>query len=186
MLAQQRPQKKPATELLMNFSMMAVWRLGGHVRSLKGTGRPLQRFDEVCGGTWWRDYFADAAASSAKAGAAEDAIEAVAAEYSRRLARRTGMFVQSVPVSHAPHKRAVYGWSSPPAASTACGYSVTQWRARDEWWKSHELREEGDRRGSFVLLGAPGPQEVEDQALEDGPSSLSTTRWRCSAATTAR
>jgi three-Cys-motif partner protein len=49
-LARKRPHKRPATELLMNFSMMAVWRLGGHVRSPKGNERSLQRFDDVCGG----------------------------------------------------------------------------------------------------------------------------------------
>ncbi|MFH8776069.1 hypothetical protein [Streptomyces sp. NPDC017958] len=47
----------------------------------------------MCGGTWWREYFADAVASDDKDGLAEDAIEAVAAEYARRLARRTGMLV---------------------------------------------------------------------------------------------
>ncbi|MFI6693508.1 hypothetical protein ACIBLA_17435 [Streptomyces sp. NPDC050433] len=40
-LARKRPQRKPATELLMNFSMMAVWRLGGHVRSPKGNEKSL-------------------------------------------------------------------------------------------------------------------------------------------------
>ncbi|MFF7802968.1 three-Cys-motif partner protein TcmP [Streptomyces olivaceus] len=172
-LAHQRPQKKPATELLMNFSMMAVWRLGGHVRSPKGNEKSLQRFDQVCGGTWWRDYFAEAATSAAKAGLAEDAIEAVAAEYSRRLARRTGMFVQSVPVSHAPHKRAVYRL----VFGTRSQYGLWVFgdavaRARDEWWKSHELREE-DREGQLSFFSTrPDPQEVEDQALEEITKNL--------------
>ncbi|MFI6341369.1 hypothetical protein [Streptomyces sp. NPDC050535] len=48
-LARKRPQKRPATELLMNFSMMAVWRLGGHVRSPKDNEKSLQRFDDACG-----------------------------------------------------------------------------------------------------------------------------------------
>ncbi|MFG2126018.1 hypothetical protein [Streptomyces sp. NPDC048710] len=30
----------------------------------------LQRFDDVCGGTWWREYFADAVASDDKDGLA--------------------------------------------------------------------------------------------------------------------
>ncbi|MFI5859577.1 three-Cys-motif partner protein TcmP [Streptomyces parvulus] len=173
-LAHQRPQKKPATELLMNFSMMAVWRLGGHVRSPKGNEKSLQRFDQVCGGTWWRDYFAEAATSAAKAGVAEDAIEAVAAEYSRRLARRTGMFVQSVPVSHAPHKRAVYRL----VFGTRSQYGLWVFgdavaRARDEWWKSHELREEEDREGQLSFFSTrPDPQEVEDQALEEITKNL--------------
>ncbi|OQD57522.1 hypothetical protein BM536_001850 [Streptomyces phaeoluteigriseus] len=166
-LARQRPQKKPATELLMNFSMMAVWRLGGHVRSPKGNEKSLQRFDEVCGGTWWREYFADASAASARDGAAEDAIEAVAAEYSRRLARRTGMFVQSVPVSHAPHKRAVYRLVF--ATHSQYGLWVfgdTVARARNEWWESHELREEEEKEGQLSFFSSrPDPEEVENRAV---------------------
>ncbi|WP_431993870.1 hypothetical protein [Streptomyces albogriseolus] len=59
-LARQRPQRRPATELLMNFSMMAVRRPGGHVRSPRGNEKTLERFDAVCGGLWWREYFTDA------------------------------------------------------------------------------------------------------------------------------
>ncbi|MGY4983947.1 three-Cys-motif partner protein TcmP [Streptomyces sp. 900105755] len=159
-LARQRPQKKPPTELLMNFSMMAVWRLGGHVRSPKGNERSLQRFDDVCGGTWWREYFAEAAAPTAKEGAAEDAIEAVAAEYSRLLAQRTGMFVQSVPVSHDAHKRAVYRLVFATRSQYGLwvfGDSVA--RARDEWWKTLDAREESE--GKLPLWPMrPDPEEV--------------------------
>ncbi|WP_439813368.1 three-Cys-motif partner protein TcmP [Streptomyces sp. P9-2] len=166
-LARKRPQKRPATELLMNFSMMAVWRLGGHVRSEKGNERTLQRFDEVCGGAWWREYFADAAASRDKEGAAEDAIEAVAAEYARRLARRTGMLVQSVPVSHSPRKRAVYRL----VFATRSQYGLwvfgdTVARARDEWWKTLEMREESDDAlFSLASVTRPDPEELQRQAV---------------------
>ncbi|MER7841795.1 three-Cys-motif partner protein TcmP [Streptomyces sp. NPDC096040] len=168
-LARQRPQARPATELLMNFSMMAVWRLGGHVRSPKGNERSLQRFDAVCGGSWWREYFADAAAASARDGAAEDAIEAVAAEYARRLARRTGMQVQSVPVSHAPHKRAVYRLvfaTRSPFGLWVFGDTVA--RARAEWWKTLELQEERndpDALFSVASVLRPDPEAVEKEAI---------------------
>ncbi|WP_331722833.1 three-Cys-motif partner protein TcmP (plasmid) [Streptomyces canus] len=164
-LARQRPQKRPATELLMNFSMMAVWRLGGHVRSPKGNERSLQRFDDVCGGTWWREYFAEAAAPSAKEGAAEDAIEAVASEYSRLLAQRTGMYVQSVPVSHDPHKRAVYRLVFATRSQYGLwvfGDSVA--RARDEWWKTLDAREESEGRLALWPL-RPDPKEVAVRAI---------------------
>ncbi|MEU9663472.1 three-Cys-motif partner protein TcmP [Streptomyces chartreusis] len=164
-LARQRPHKRPATELLMNFSMMAVWRLGGHVRSPKGNERSLQRFDDVCGGTWWREYFAEATAPSAREGAAEDAIEEVAAEYARRLEQRTGMKVQSVPVSHAPHKRAVYRLvfaTHSPYGLWVFGDTVA--RARDEWWQTLETREEDD--GKLALFPMrPDPQSVEAKAV---------------------
>ncbi|MFL4909387.1 hypothetical protein ACJ6WF_40940 [Streptomyces sp. MMS24-I2-30] len=151
----------------MNFSMMAVWRLGGHVRSPQGNEKSLQRFDDVCGGTWWREYFADATASREKEGAAEDAIEAVAAEYCRRLAERTGMLVQSVPVSHSPRKRAVYQLvfaTRSPYGLWVFGNTVA--RARDEWWKTLELREEKDD-GLFSVTSVtrPDPKEVETKAV---------------------
>ncbi|MFF9244536.1 three-Cys-motif partner protein TcmP [Streptomyces sp. NPDC014776] len=168
-LARQRPHRWPPTELLMNFSMMAVWRLGGHVRSPKGNERSLQRFDEVCGGTWWREYFADATAASAHDGAAEDAIEAVAAEYARRLARRTDMQVQSVPVSRAPHKRAVYRLvfaTRSPYGLWVFGDAVA--RARTEWWKTLELQEEHNDPNtlfSTVSMLRPDPTVVEQEAV---------------------
>ncbi|WP_328698496.1 three-Cys-motif partner protein TcmP [Streptomyces sp. NBC_00342] len=167
-LARKRPQKRPATELLMNFSMMAVWRLGGHVRSPKGNEKSLQRFDDVCGGTWWREYFADAVASRGRNGAAEDAIEAVAGEYARRLEQRTGMVVQSVPVSHSPRQRAVYRLvfaTRSPYGLWVFGDAVA--RARAEWWKELEEREED---ALFSL--APDPKEVEARALPEIAANL--------------
>ncbi|KNE83846.1 hypothetical protein ADZ36_02580 [Streptomyces fradiae] len=173
-LAQQRRQRWPATELLMNFSMMAVWRLGGHVRSPKGNEKSLQRFDDVCGGTWWREYFADASAAIERDGAAEDAIEAVAAEYARRLAQRTGMLVQSVPVSHSPRKRAVYRLvfaTRSPYGLWVFGDTVA--RARDEWWKTLEMREESeDALFSMASVERPDPKEVESRAVRDVAANL--------------
>lgn len=163
-LAGKRPQKKPATELLMNFSMMAVWRLGGHVRSPRGNEKSLQRFDDVCGGTWWREYFADAT-QAAKEGAAEDAIEAVAAEYARRLESRTGMLVQSVPVQHSPRKRPVYRL----VFATRSQYGLWVFgdavaRARDKWWEALETYEESEGRLTLFPI-RPDPNEVKARAV---------------------
>ncbi|MEV8062333.1 three-Cys-motif partner protein TcmP [Streptomyces antimycoticus] len=171
-LAHKRPQKWPPTELLMNFSMMAVWRLGGHVRSPKGNEKSLQRFDDVCGGTWWREYFADAVASRDKDDAAADAIEAVAAEYARRLARRTGMLVQSVPVSHSPRKRAVYRLvfaTRSPYGLWVFGDTVA--RARATWWETLEERED-DALFSMASLERPDPKEVEAKAVPEIAENL--------------
>ncbi|WP_229891676.1 three-Cys-motif partner protein TcmP [Streptomyces lavendofoliae] len=172
-LARKRPKPRPATELLMNFSMMAVWRLGGHVRSPKGNEKSLQRFDDVCGGTWWREYFADAVASRDKDGAAEDAIEAVAAEYARLLERRTGMLVQSVPVSHSPRRRAVYRLvfaTRSPYGLWVFGDAVA--RARATWWETLEEREEDDGLFSVASVTRPDPAEVETRAVPEIAANL--------------
>ncbi len=160
-LAASRPQKWPPTELLMNFSMMAVRRLGGHVRSPNGNERTLERFDKVCGGTWWREYFAESSKE-------QDAAEAVAAEYARRLAQRTGMFVQSVPVAKSPTVRPVYHLVFATRSTHGLwvfGDSVA--RARDEWWQTLELQEED---GDLTLFSAtsvsrPDPQDVAAKAV---------------------
>ncbi|MFE5191635.1 three-Cys-motif partner protein TcmP [Streptomyces sp. NPDC056628] len=172
-LARKRPQKWPPTELLMNFSMMAVWRLGGHVRSPKGNEKSLQRFDDVCGGTWWRAYFADAVASRHQDGAAEDAIEETAAEYARRLERRTGMLVQSVPVSHSPRKRAVYRLvfaTRSPYGLWVFGDTVA--RARATWWETLEEREEDDALFSVASVTRPDPKETEAKAVPEIAENL--------------
>lgn len=77
-LAHRRSGQWPPTEMLMNFSMMAVRRLGGHVRSPLGNERTLERFDAVVGGRWWREYFA------VDDPAVDDPAEEVAAQYARR------------------------------------------------------------------------------------------------------
>ncbi|MDF3300066.1 three-Cys-motif partner protein TcmP [Streptomyces tropicalis] len=172
-LARKRAQKRPATELLMNFSMMAVWRLGGHVRSPRGNDRSLQRFDDVCGGSWWREYFADAVASRDTDGAAADAIEAVAAEYARRLERRTGMLVQSVPVSHSPRKRAVYRLvfaTRSPYGLWVFGDTVA--RARATWWETLEEREADDALFTMASVSRPDPKEVEAKAVPEIAANL--------------
>jgi len=162
-LARQRRERRPATELLMNFSMMAVRRLGGHVRSPKGNERSLERFDAVCGGPWWREYFADDADDQ------EDAAEAVAAEYARRLHQLTGMFVQSVPVAKAPHLKPVYHLvfaTRSPYGLWVFGDAVA--RARAEWWKTLELQaEEADPNALFSAVSVlrPDPETVEKAAV---------------------
>jgi three-Cys-motif partner protein len=99
-LARRRKETWPPTELLLNFSMMAVRRIGGNSQSDKGNERTSERLDEVCGGRWWREYFAD--------GYTRDADDKVAAEYGERLGRATGMHMLSVPVTKAPGQKAVY------------------------------------------------------------------------------
>ncbi|MGW3563544.1 three-Cys-motif partner protein TcmP [Streptomyces sp. NPDC000941] len=158
-LARRRPGRRPATELLMNFSMMAVRRLGGHVSSPKGNEKSLERFDAVCGGRWWREYFSGARSE-------EDAAEAVAAEYARRLARQTDMSVQSVPVAADPDVKPVYHLvfaTRSPYGLWVFGDAAA--RARDEWWKTLELREDDGALFSAASLQRPDPATVEKEAV---------------------
>lgn len=164
-LALKRPEAKPPTELLMNFSMMAVWRMGGHVRSPKKNETSLRRFDEVCGGSWWREPFADAVAAADAEKAAKDAIKVVASEYGRRLGERTGMMVHSVPVRRAPTHTPIYQM----VFATRSEYGLWVFgdavaRARNEWWRQVELRE--GQEGQLMLFSErPDSEEMERAAV---------------------
>lgn len=157
-LARQRSQRRPATELLMNFSMMAVRRLGGHVGSPKGDEKALERFDAVCGGRWWRDHF------SGENPPLQDAAEAVASQYAKRLAAATGMSVQSVPVTKEPHHKPVYHLvfaTRSPYGLWVFGDAVA--RARNKWWETLELQ---DDDGLFTVASVlrPDPVTLEEEA----------------------
>lgn len=151
----------PPSELLMNFSMMAVRRLGGHVRSDKRQETSLLRFDEVCGGPWWRAYF--------EAQPVGEPDELVADEYARRLGHATGMSVVTVPVKRAPHhKKPIYLlvfatrsqhglWSFGDAVA----------RAMAKIWEDIDLADE-DRGLLFTsseLHQRPDPEEVRARAV---------------------
>ncbi|MGC5543671.1 three-Cys-motif partner protein TcmP [Streptomyces griseus] len=157
-LAKQRRETWPPTELLMNFSMMAVRRLGGHVTSPKGNERSLERFDETCGGRWWREYFSGDLPR-------QQAAEAVAEEYKQRLGKQTDMFVQSVPVSHSPHKEPVYHLVFGTRSTHGLWvFGDAAARARDAWWQTLDLQED-DGLFSTASVLRPDPRELEKAAV---------------------
>lgn len=162
-LAVRRREVWPPTELLVNFSMEAVRRLGGAARAQKAPEASLARFDEVCGGGWWRQYHAEGGSLSQ-----EEAAARVAASYAQRLGVATGMTVQSVPVQRQPHHKPLYNLVFATRKTHGLwvfGNSVA--KARDAWWKTIELSdEESGKLFSLTEVGGrPDPQEVYAKAV---------------------
>lgn len=158
------------TELLMNFSMDAVRRIGGHMSSPHGNPKTLERFDAVCGGPWWREHF------PADGRRAPDAAERVAAAYADRLGKATDMLVQSIPVSRKPGQEPIYhlvfGTRSPYGLWL---FGDAAARARDAWWEGLEIREEHDDPDalfSAVSVIRPDPKEVTRAAIPDIAQNL--------------
>lgn len=151
------------TEFLMNFSMDAVRRLGGNARSAHGVERSSERFDEACGGRWWREYFRPGEPVAA------DVDEIVAARYAQRLREQTGMFVQSVPVARKPGHKAVYHLVfGTRSAHGLWFFGDAVARARDAWWaglESKEEQEDPDALFSAASMVRPDPQEIIDAAV---------------------
>jgi three-Cys-motif partner protein len=121
----------PPTEMLINFSVEAVRRIGGHAVSPLGDERTLARLDKVMGTRDWRDVFTSQPN--------DEGVAAVVAMYSKQISDQTGMRIVSIPVRRAPHQKPVYNlvfatfhehglWKFGDAVS----------RATQTWWTSLE------------------------------------------------
>jgi three-Cys-motif partner protein len=95
----------PATEVLLNFSAVAVWRVNGLLRSDK---RPksregtLKRMDRVCGGDWWRQVSARCADEGA------DLVAEISTQYRNLLIEATGCAGWIIPVQKKENRKPVY------------------------------------------------------------------------------
>lgn len=117
LLSAERSQTWPPTEILLNFSLEAVRRIGGHVTSPKGNETTMARLDAMVGGPWWRQRFA--------AGVTDEAVIAVVQEFCSRFGADTGMMITAVPVRRAPTHKPIYHLVFGPVAHMGSGYSAT-------------------------------------------------------------
>ena len=100
LLRDDRRAQWPPTEILLNFSLEAVRRIGGHVASTQGSEATMRRLDEALGGDWWRGEFVQ--------GVSSDAVATVVARFGERLGNDSNMDIVSVPVLRAPTHQPVY------------------------------------------------------------------------------
>ena len=158
LLTEKRRQVWPPTEVLLNFSLEAVRRIGGHVRSPHGTERSMHRLDRAVNGDWWRDLL--------KSGVTDKAVEQVVAQFTADLSRDTNMYIVSVPVSHRPHQKPLYhlvfGTRSQHGL-WAFGDSVA--RATQAWWDTLEAQEEPDALFNLAQMIRPTLDKVEAEAI---------------------
>jgi three-Cys-motif partner protein len=161
LLKEKRRDVWPPTEVLLNFSLEAVRRIGGHVRSSHGNERTMRRLDVAVNGDWWRHMFAS--------GVSDEAVERVVTRFTSDLSRDTHTHVVSVPVSRAPkHKplyRLVFGTRSDHGL-WAFGDSVA--RATQAWWdtiEEVEAREEPDALFGVAQTIRPTLETVEAEAV---------------------
>jgi len=161
LLTERRREVWPPTEVLLNFSLDAVRRIGGHVRSRRGNETTMQRLDLALNGNWWRGLFS--------AGVTDEAVERVVARFVTDVSRDTHMHIVSVPVSRAPtHKplyHLVFGTRSQHGL-WAFGDSLA--RATQAWWDTLEVveaNEEPDVLFSVTTTIRPSLDTVEAEAI---------------------
>jgi three-Cys-motif partner protein len=102
-----RPQVRPQTELLLNFSADLSRRAAGVLKAGQVAHPIIALMDETCGGAWWRDT-ALAALSRPTTRNFEPVAAAVAEEYAQRLAGAGAMHQVTVPVRRRMHHQPIY------------------------------------------------------------------------------
>lgn len=147
------PKTWPPTEVLLNFSLEAVRRIGGHVRSSAGNETTMALLDANLGGGWWRAHFEN--------GVSDEAVESVVQGYKLRLAASSKMYVHSIPVRRSPRQKPIYHlvfgtrntgglWHFSQAAARATG----------QWWTTLDNLEENET----LFPAHPTLEEVEASA----------------------
>lgn len=152
----QRPVRQPPTEVLLNFSMEAVRRIGGHVASPKGSEASMRSLDRAVGGEWWREHFRGD----------ERHPESVIRGFAERLSNAARMDVVSVPVrrdyDYEPLYYLVLGTRS---LHGIWAFSDAVAKAAEDWREAIVQRDSRDA----LIPAAPRTtlQALEDEAVPD-------------------
>ncbi|MEJ3404210.1 three-Cys-motif partner protein TcmP [Rathayibacter sp. YIM 133350] len=106
-----RPGTQP-TELLLNFSLQALRRMGARLweaEGASGRAKTLERVDHWLGGDWWRAFFmAPDVLSLPKSERADAAATRVATEHAKRIHDATGCGYFAVPIRRKPHAKPLF------------------------------------------------------------------------------
>jgi len=172
----------PPTEMMINLSLEAIRRIGGHLTSATPNKKTMLRLDEALGGQWWRDELAT--------GVTPVAVQAVVNRFAKQLGADTRSQVVVIPVLRAPGHQPVYYLvfcTRHHRGAWNFGHCAAQ--ATEDWWQGADAiaveREEakaGDQLGLLpaeMVLTRPTIDDVEKEALPyvaDQINSLLITR----------
>jgi hypothetical protein len=169
LLRDKRRDRWPPTEILLNFSLEAVRRIGGLVGSEYGSEKSMRRLDEAVGGDWWRRHFA--------LGVTDTAVETVVTRFGERLMADSGMDIVSVPVRRAPKHKPLYHLlfgTRRQHGLWAFGDSVA-W-ATQAWWSTLDVQttEEDPYPRLFPVtqVDRPSIETVEARAVPEVAGNL--------------
>ncbi|WP_162238905.1 three-Cys-motif partner protein TcmP [Microbacterium sp. Leaf320] len=160
-----------STEILLNFNLEAVWRIGGllnHEGRSLADEKTLTRVDGFLGGTWWREHFVTVRDEHAASAAA--AARSVASQFRARVYNEIGLRSLAVPIRRRPNHEPLFlltlFYTHPAAPATfieAASGANQEWRAYN---RQRDLEAELERIGEGRLFPSEWDQELSDSELE--------------------
>lgn len=157
-----RVSQWPPTEVLLNFSLEAVRRIGGHVVAEAPNEKTMARLDVALGGTWWRDIIRNN-------GVTDDAVSQIVHEFVDRFSEATNMHVYFIPVRRAPHHKPVYYLVFGTRSMLGIWYFAdAAARATEKWWETLDARESAreEAAGIVPLFDIPNPMRPDIKEVE--------------------
>lgn len=158
----------PPTEMMINLSLEAIRRIGGHLTSAAPNEKTMLRLDEALGGEWWRDELAT--------GVTPVAVHGVVTRFAKQLGADTRSHVVVIPVLRAPGHQPVYYLifcTRHHRGVWNFGHCAAQ--ATEDWWQGadaiavkREVARAGDQLGLLpaeTVLTRPTIDDVEKEAL---------------------
>ncbi|GAT09753.1 three-Cys-motif partner protein TcmP [Mycolicibacterium novocastrense] len=147
----------PPTEVMINFSLEALRRIGGIVTSAKPIEATMKTLDTSLGGDWWRPYFQDMPPAKA--------VDAVVDEFGRRLEEATGMTLIAIPVHRAPtHKPIYYLIFGTRHPAGIWNFAHCAAKATEDWWAEVRAKQE-QVEGPSLFDVTPQISDVEADAV---------------------
>lgn len=144
----ERSAVKPATEVLLNLSDKSIRHIAGQLRPDAKDRSALPTLDLALG-SWWRETFQSTCQAT---GNTEAAVQAVVAEYARRLGRDTNSTVISVPVHTRKKHLPLYHLVFTTRTKFGVWVFVDALAQAQNAWREVQFQDESDDDQDFMLF----------------------------------
>lgn len=170
---------KPAlTEILLNYNIEAIRRIGGHLKNPEkpGAEKSLQRVDASLGGPWWRELFQETRKKHSENSAAR-AADAVTSAFHAMVHKDTGRRAVTVPIKRSSTaKEALFEltlFHSHEAAGFKFAFAAST--ANEKWRKAERERGRVESDAQATLFSTAEMTASDDERAENYLSDLWVT-----------
>lgn len=162
------------TEILLNFNVESVRRIGGYLSKDRLKDDPaLTRVDAFVGGAWWREVFLASRAEDEQ-GRAAIAAEAVVAKFNEKVKQRLGLSSIAVPIRRRPGAAPLFVLNLYYRNDAAAAVFADAASGASRDWREFHKRQKDSAQPDDSLFPIEMLQDMSDQLFEEQEKALAT------------
>lgn len=162
------------TEILLNFNVESVRRIGGYLSNDKLKNDPvLTRVDNFVGGDWWRAVFLGARAEDER-GRAAVAAEAVVEKFNAKMKDRLGLDAIAVPIRRRPETAPLFVLTLYFRNATAAYVFADAASSASRDWREFHKRQKDSTLPGDSLFSMEMLQGMSDELFNEQEATLAT------------